>query len=436
MSKQDILIFEFVSGGGFNQVDIPISLFCEGFGMLRSIIADFKALDFEIYTILDSRIYFLSRFLQADIIKEIDPKENYLKIFKTLVQECKYAFIIAPEFSNILYDLTKIVKNHNKILLSTNLEGIRIGTSKIITHNFFKNSEIPTPKTYLIPYKEKNLDYDFIIEKFNKFKKPIVIKPEEGVGAESIYYFETENQIKEFFLSIKDIIEYERNYIIQEYIEGRDLSLSLIGASYSLNSQVQYPLILSVNFQDINIKSFKYKSEYFGGYTPVENQKEVIKELDFFFRKFNLSKFNGYFGIDFISKSDKSPCFIEINPRLTTSYVGLRNTINQNPAKLILNSKLNCVEPTDIKHIYYSHFSKIEMIFKEAIINDEFNEVMLPKLIREIPEFVTPPISLGKTKQFSCFIATKTKDLNSSRRRMKEIIQLLKKLDFKIIKSK
>jgi len=51
MMKKRIFIFEFVTGGGFNRVNIPISLFCEGFGMLRSIIKDFKSLGFEIYKI-------------------------------------------------------------------------------------------------------------------------------------------------------------------------------------------------------------------------------------------------------------------------------------------------------------------------------------------------------------------------------------------------
>ena len=74
MSKNLIFIFEFVSGGGFSQIKIPTSLFCEGFGMLRSIIADFKALNFEIYTILDHRIFFLSNFLQADIVRKVNER--------------------------------------------------------------------------------------------------------------------------------------------------------------------------------------------------------------------------------------------------------------------------------------------------------------------------------------------------------------------------
>ncbi|MCK4780346.1 MAG: hypothetical protein KAT57_09175, partial [Candidatus Lokiarchaeota archaeon] len=148
MSKNLIFIFEFVSGGGFSQIKIPTSLFCEGFGMLRSIIADFKALDFEIYTILDQRIFFLSNFLHADIIRKVNENGDYLTIFKEIVNKCHYTFIIAPETSNILYNLTKIVKNCNKTILSTNLNGIKYGTSKIKTYKLFKSRKILSPRTY------------------------------------------------------------------------------------------------------------------------------------------------------------------------------------------------------------------------------------------------------------------------------------------------
>ena len=121
MKKERIFIFEFVSGGGFSQVNIPISLLCEGFGMLNSIITDFKKLDFEISSLLDFRIFSLSKVLAADEIIKINSNEDFHKKFKTSIDECKYAFIIAPESSNLLYNLTEIVKKHNKIILSTNL---------------------------------------------------------------------------------------------------------------------------------------------------------------------------------------------------------------------------------------------------------------------------------------------------------------------------
>jgi predicted ATP-grasp superfamily ATP-dependent carboligase len=433
MNENHVFIFEFVSGGGFNQVDIPSSLFCEGFGMLRSIIADFKALDFNIITTLDYRIYFLSNLLEVNTIHKVEAKDNYLTIFKNQVRNCKYIFIIAPESSNILYKLTEIAKNYDKTILSIDLEGIKLGTSKILTYSFFKNYKLSTPKTYLIPLKNKKLDLEFIIQKFKELKRPIIIKPEDGVGAESIYYFGSENQIREFFYGLDNSFEYCRAYILQEFIDGRDLSISLIGNSSYLNSQITF---LSVNSQDVEITNLKTKSEYFGGYTPVEDQEEILNYLSKILNKIDLSKFIGYYGIDFIQKKNKTVHFLEINPRLTTSYIGLRNVIDINPVELIINSKLNSMKPAKLKYHSHSNFSRVELVYTGSKSINEIKVSLLPKLLNMISELVTPPISFNKSKFFSCFLATKTKDFSSSLKRVNDIFSTLEEFDFKVLKSR
>ncbi|MFX1468748.1 MAG: ATP-grasp domain-containing protein [Promethearchaeota archaeon] len=429
MAKKLIFIFEFVSGGGFSKTYIPSSIFCEGFGMLRSIISDFKALDFEIHTILDYRVFFLSQFLQADIIKRVDFNEDYNKIFKKFTKKCDYVFIIAPESSNTLYKLTKIVKKYNKIVLSTSITGIKLGSSKIKTFKFFKKNDVCTPKTYKIPYKKNLLDLGFIIQKFRELKSPIVIKPEDGVGAESIYYFEKEDHILNCFNNLNSKIDSKRTYILQEFIKGRDLSISLIGCPKLLEL---HPIILSVNSQNISLKNFE--SEYYGGYCPLEDSKDILKRLSFLLKKIQTIKIEGYFGIDFIAKHDLSFYLIEINPRLTTSYIGLRNIININCAELILNSKFNFLSKPEINPKFYSIFTRIDFYSDKFENMESFYNEFMPKLIKLIPEFVTPPISLNGTNQYSCFIATKTKDLDSSNMRLNEIIQSLRALNFNIIK--
>jgi predicted ATP-grasp superfamily ATP-dependent carboligase len=43
----------------------------------------------------------------------------------------------------------------------------------------------------------------------------------------------------------------------------------------------------------------------------------------------------GYCGVDFI-ETPEGPVVVEINPRLTMSYVGLRDATGINPAELVL----------------------------------------------------------------------------------------------------
>jgi predicted ATP-grasp superfamily ATP-dependent carboligase len=47
----------------------------------------------------------------------------------------------------------------------------------------------------------------------------------------------------------------------------------------------------------------------------------------------------GYVGVDLVL-ADAGPIVLEINPRLTTSYCGLRDALGINPAALVLDGTL------------------------------------------------------------------------------------------------
>jgi len=439
MNKNTIFILEFVSGGGFNQVKIPASLFAEGYGMLRSIIADFKNLDYEIETLLDFRINFLSKYLKADFINIVQNSDSFITKFKECVRKSKFCFIIAPEFLNILFNLTKIALDNNVIVLSVGLKGIIQGSSKLKTYNFLKEKKICTPITFIVPYKQGRFDIEFIIRKLNEFDGPIIIKPEDGVGAESIYYFETENQIINFFNQSTDPLDHSRRYILQEFIEGRDLSVSLIGNNNPITSSKSSPIIIGINHQSIVIKNSHHGSKYLGGYTPAENWEDIAISLAKNFKKLNLSYFNGYFGIDFIQKQDGSLSFIEINPRLTTSYIGIRNVVKQNLMDIVLNFNENNFDIYKNQFHKFSKFGHLNLEYTETTSFENMSKIIIPQIINDIPEIVTPPIKLNgdpKTQgdYYSCFIATKTKNFPLSERRISKIIKILEKKEFSIIK--
>ena len=432
MRKKNLFIFEYVSGGGFNQMQIPSSLFCEGYGMLKSIILDFKKLNFKISTLLDHRIFFLSSYLKADNIKETRVEDDYIELLKAEVKKCEYCFIIAPEFSKILYTLTKIVKDYNRKLLSVDLEGIQLGTSKFETYKFFKKNKINTPLTYQIPFKGKSLDFNFISQKFDELKCPIIIKPDDGVGAENIYYIESETQLSNFTHEYNNKFEKERRYILQEFIEGEDLSISLIAYKELLDRFDKNHLLLAINSQNISIKNDGFNSEYFGGYTPVNNLNIEISNI---LEKLDLTKFNGYFGIDFIRKADNSIFFIELNPRLTTSYIGVRRILSYNLAEVISNSKFKLLDSEKTPNNINSIFTRLELKYGGTENSEEIKKKKIPILIEKIPELITPPISLTTSnneylRQYSCFIATKERDLIQSKKRLTKIMKTFEDFNF------
>jgi predicted ATP-grasp superfamily ATP-dependent carboligase len=439
MVNQKIFIFEFVSGGGYNKVDIPSSLFCEGYAMLRTTIEDFKKLGFQIITLLDVRIEFLSQYLKADIIKIVNKNDDYTKIYIECVKESSYCFIIAPEFSNILYNLTKIAKDNKKTVLSVGLDGIILGTSKLKTYNFFLENKVNTPQTYTIPLKKKYFDLEFILQKFDTLGCPIIIKPEDGVGSESIFYFETKAQIVHFFEDSNEKLDLSRNFILQEYIDGEDLSASIINGGPSKKPRAMNQIILSINAQTIKFKDSVNDSIYLGGFTPVVDYEILKNSLEKILESMDLSKFRGYFGIDFIKKADNSIYFIEINPRLTTSYIGIRNILEYNPLEMIFNQEKPSLNLNRLHHQGFSKFNQLEFKYVGNESSNKIISKIVPKLMSVIPEIVTPPIALsksvvGRNLLYYCFIATKTKDLDSSEKRISKIIKIFNDYNFRTIK--
>jgi predicted ATP-grasp superfamily ATP-dependent carboligase len=438
LKNQKIFIFEFVSGGGYNQVDIPSSLFSEAYAMLRTTIEDFKKLGFQIITLLDIRIEFLSQYLKADITKLVNKNDDYIKIYTDCVKKSSYCFIIAPEFSNILYNLTKIAKDNKKTVLSVDLEGIRLGTSKLKTYNFFLENKVNTPQTYAIPFKKK-FDLEFVLQKFDTLGCPIIIKPEDGVGSESIFYFETKAQIIHFFEDSNEKLDISRNFILQEYIDGEDLSVSIINGVSSKKPEAMNQIILSINAQSIKFKDPANDSIYLGGFTPVVDYEFLKDRLEKILKSMDLSSFRGYFGIDFIKKADNSIFFIEINPRLTTSYIGIRNILGYNPLEVLFNRDKPSLNLNRLPHQGFSKFNQLELKYFGDKTSNEIISIIIPKLMSLIPEIVTPPIALSKSVMdrdllYYCFIATKTKDLDSSEKRISKIIKIFNDYNFKTIK--
>ena len=439
MFNQKIFIFEFVSGGGYNQVDIPSSLFCEGYAMLRTIIEDFKKLGYQIITLLDVRISHLSRYLKTDMVKLVKPEDEFLKIYTNYVKKSTFCFIIAPEFSKHLYNLTQIAKDLNKKILSINLNGVWLGTSKLETYKYFIANKVNTPKSYKIPLKGGEMDVDFILQKFDQLGSSIIMKPEDGAGSELIYHFTTKDQILLLFERAKANFNIARSYIVQEFIDGDDLSISIINRTNSEKINDRDQIILSINAQNVqNIDSNK-DSYYLGGFTPVENYKVLRNKFEKILKSMDLTSFQGYFGIDFIKKADNSIYFIEINPRLTTSYIGIRNILDFNPLEFLFNQHKSKFELTKVEPNKFSHFTRLELKYSGNKSFKHIMKVIIPKIMKLVPEIVTPPTALqsSNTKHkliYSCFISTKAKNSMSSSRRISQIMEILNRFDFILIK--
>ena len=67
-----LLVYEHISGGGFADEPLSAVILSEGFGMLRTLVSDFKAAGHHVSTTLDSRIVRLNPPISADWVVPVN----------------------------------------------------------------------------------------------------------------------------------------------------------------------------------------------------------------------------------------------------------------------------------------------------------------------------------------------------------------------------
>lgn len=288
-----VLIFEYVTGGGFLDEEIPESLAQEGQMMINALISNFATLP-NVETVL----------FQA--------KQNVFSEFSHALENVQAAWIIAPEFEGILEKLCFQVEQANKILLTSPAKNVAKTANKLTTFEILTVAQIPTVKTEIFN-PEKNYD------KTHEW----VIKPFDGAGAENTFLLQTEKDWSA-------LPYFEKSFLIQPHIHGEKRSLSCLFQ----NGTAQ---VLCVNLQQFGIENQVFKLKNIDvNFTQDDGryQKLATKIAQAFPDLF------GYVGIDLIE--NETGCFVlEINPRLTTSFVQIEEKLGVNVAAWVLKAAQN-----------------------------------------------------------------------------------------------
>ena len=155
----------------------------------------------------------------------------------------------------------------------------------------------------------------------------IVLKPADGVSCAGVMVV---NSLKEFMKAHNCIQMHTRlpYFIVQDYIFGVNVSVSLLS-----NGETAIPM--SLNFQDVHLNSGEI--HYSGGKVPFKHEYSKLAKETAKNAVESIEGLKGYVGVDMILDNDKVHV-VEINSRLTTPYVALRNIINFNLGEAIIKS--------------------------------------------------------------------------------------------------
>jgi predicted ATP-grasp superfamily ATP-dependent carboligase len=395
-----LLVYEHVSGGGFAAEPLPLSVLSEGFGMLRTLIADFKAAGHNVTTTLDSRIAKLNPPIEADCAVPVSSSKEAQANLQKISNETDAAYVIAPETGGVLQSLVELIEQTNAASLNCPAEAIEKVSDKAGIHDFLKKRGIRIPETLAFSVFDNVAEIKQAIR--GKLNFPLIFKPSDGVSCCGLSVARNEDQMAGAVAKIKQASS-SKLFLVQELITGDPASVCVFSAGIKA-------VPVSLNRQEVNLCTPEACSSYSGGLVPFANplRSEAFEAAEKIVESF--PDLRGYIGVDFVLTEDEVVA-LEVNPRLTTSYVGLRKVVGFNPAQAIINAVLKRELPTNIESCGYAYFSKVEAPNPPvAALQKTYG----------INDVVSPPFPLSETIAASALIASHGATLNEAKSRFSE----------------
>lgn len=387
-----VLLVEAILSGLFRNVNS--SILSEGLAMVSSLIRDFSKTGNRVHTVVCRDFLKLAGFLKASTIVKIS--DVSLPKLRKLAESYDLTYIIAPESDGLL---ARLLEEFNGLHVCSNYETVKHLSDKAVALSELSKLALKIPKTLTygpgIP-----IDLDSL-------KPPFVVKSRTGAGCEGLKLFKSPEDLKRF------LSKENRELLIQEFIRGIPASVSLL-----TNGLKVIPIGLNRQFV-----SFR-KCMYIGGYTPMRHRllKEAfevaIKAVESF------KGLRGYVGVDVVLSKD-GVYVIEINPRLTVSYVGLSRSSSVNLTSPIIETGLGktCELNFNFKSVCY---------FKKTLFEGPTSRLL------EISTFsdavASPPFPVeDRAKAYGFIVATSDSFKNARAMYFKTLEELRRETGCKIL---
>ena len=304
-----IFVFEYVTGGGMLDETVPASLTYEGDMMLRALINDLAEIpDLHLTTLRDARLD--EPDWGADV-HYVYNEGDFRRGWQQLLGEADAVWPVAPETGDRLERASRKVINAGKLLLNSRPDAVRVAASKLRTAVRLTQHGLPMVPTYALS--ECPRDH----------ASCWVVKPDDGVGCLGARICRDEQELARLAANASN----GKVYVAQPFIEGVSGSLCLLCRDGEAR-------LLSCNRQRVVVSNDEFHllgcivNGLADGHADYARLARGVAAA--------MPGLWGLVGVDFIV-SEHGPLLLEINPRLTTSYLGLKDSLGENPAALVLD---------------------------------------------------------------------------------------------------
>jgi len=207
--------------------------------------------------------------------------------------------------------IQNFLSDNNIKYTGSDVDASKKAMDKHVAKTICLENKILTPNW--LYYKEIIRFFVFEMEILRFSDTDIVIKPaDEGssIGLSIIEDFDPQNDIKRKMLdeSISKCYKVSRNVLIEEYIEGRELTVGILGNKILPIVEI----VPSNSYYDYECKYTKGKSNYI---VPAKNISKDL-EIDIYNKAMQIYELIGcrhYARIDFRLSEDNQPYFLEVN---------------------------------------------------------------------------------------------------------------------------
>jgi predicted ATP-grasp superfamily ATP-dependent carboligase len=309
-----VFLYEWVTGGGL--VDqtgrLPASMLAEGDAMISALAADFLAFNgCRVSVLRDIRL--ADQPLAGCDAVEVHSSSHWREEFDRLAALADWTMAIAPEFDQILVRTVDRIADAGGRALNAPANFIAVAADKHRTVQRLQNAGVAAPHGRILGADEPKLPHDF--------EYPAVLKPLDGAGSQHTLLVHGPGD---------EPPPYPWPRRIERYHHGRPASAAfLCGPSACV--------ALPPCWQRLSADG---RFTYLGGGTS--RDPELARRAVSLARASlaALPAAAGYVGVDLVLGDDPAGAddvVIEINPRLTTSYVGLRRAVDRNLAQLMVD---------------------------------------------------------------------------------------------------
>lgn len=301
-----IFLTEFLTGGGLSPRERLPGLLGEGRAMLIAAARDLGQLPgSSLVTTLAPEVTFPEELLWT--VNRIGNPADWLAAFDAGCLSCDATLVIAPETGGLLASLVRRVEGLGRAAWNCRPAAIDLCADKLNLSQLLQKNGVPT-----IPAASVRWDHPPTTEQF-----PVVVKPRDGAGSQLTRRIETRAEWRALAEEYRTAPELEP--IVQPYVPGRALS---VGAIFPLDAR-RAPILLPIAEQRLSEDG---RFSYLGGELPADVSEDVVARIHAIVDQAAkvVPGLRGYVGFDLLlpDADPSTPLLVEINPRLTTSFVG------------------------------------------------------------------------------------------------------------------